>query len=68
MKNKNKKKNKTIILTGSSGIIGKSLKIFLKKKTSQFNFTWGFPKKKEYQKFKRNIRFKFCRLPDTSRW
>ena len=41
-----KNKNKTIILTGSSGIIGKSLKIFLKKKHLNLILLEGSQKKK----------------------
>ena len=41
-----KKINKTIILTGSSGVIGKSLKNFLKKKSLNLILLNGSTKKK----------------------
>lgn len=59
MKNKNKKKNKTIILTGSSGIIGKSLKIFLKKKHLNLILLEGSQKKKNTKNLKEILDLNF---------
>ena len=59
MKNKNKKKNKTIILTGSSGIIGKSLKIFLKKKYLNLILLEGSQKKKNTKNLKEILDLNF---------
>jgi len=54
-----KNKNKTIILTGSSGIIGKSLKIFLKKKHLNLILLEGSQKKKNTKNLKEILDLNF---------